>query len=154
MRFNWHELAWDISVREHVSLQDACINLARAVEPINMSFVTRPFADSKVFGLEKAALAERPLSEVHWPKFALNKLACKHGSLLDAYAYLDFARAEEIDMGFANRALFVRKSWDGKVRVSERSLSDLWHKAVDELVSRHVFVYQCLHEFCKSSRAE
>ena len=119
-----------------------------------MSFVTRPFADSKVFGLEKAALAERPLSEVHWHKFALNKLVYKHGSLLDAYAYLDFGRAEEIDMGFANRALFVRKSWDGKVRVSERSLSDLWHKAVDELVSRHVFVYQCLHEFCKSSRAE
>jgi hypothetical protein len=63
-RVNWHELAWDKSVREHFSLQDACINLARAVEPINLSFVTRPFADSKVFGLEKAALAERPLSEL------------------------------------------------------------------------------------------
>ena len=71
-----------------------------------MSFVTRPFADSKAFGLEKAALAEMPLSGVHWPKFALNKLAYKHGSLLVAYAYLDFPRAEEIDMGFANRAPF------------------------------------------------
>ena len=71
VRVNWHELAGGKSVCEHVSLQDACINFARAVKPVNIGFITRPFADRTVFGLEKAALAERPLSELadtslHW----------------------------------------------------------------------------------------